>query len=168
MITNGNQEILNVTLWISILIYFLLAIVFICHRPLQRNFPVNLIILMIMNYCFGYSLIFVTSDVRLRPVFLVLIMLTIFCVGIAIFTIQTKYGLLSYIGVIGQILIALIAFGIVTLLNTFVLKMEFIVTIQALIVVLLAIICLMTSIQFIMHGKRGDITEEDYVFATQL
>uniref|UniRef100_A0A914E051 Uncharacterized protein n=1 Tax=Acrobeloides nanus TaxID=290746 RepID=A0A914E051_9BILA len=101
MIANGNQNILNVTLYISILIYISLAIVFNFYRPLKRNFPANLIILMIMNLCFGYSLIllamfYVTSDVLLRAVFLVPIMLTIFCVGIAIFTIQTKYGLRRY------------------------------------------------------------------------
>uniref|UniRef100_A0A914EHK3 Uncharacterized protein n=1 Tax=Acrobeloides nanus TaxID=290746 RepID=A0A914EHK3_9BILA len=165
MITNGNQDILNFTILISIVIYFLLAFVFIYLRPLQRNFPANLIILTTMNLCFAYPLILVNSDVRLCAVFPGLIMLTIFCVGIAIFTIQTKYGLISYVGVICQILIALIAFGIVHMLNIFVLKMEFIVTIYALILLLVGIIYLMISIQLIIHGQRGDITEEDYVFA---
>uniref|UniRef100_A0A914D365 NADH dehydrogenase subunit 6 n=1 Tax=Acrobeloides nanus TaxID=290746 RepID=A0A914D365_9BILA len=118
-----------------------------------------------MNLGFAYPLLLVIIDVRLRAVFPGLIMLMIFCVGIVIFTVQTKYGLLSYVGVICQILIALIAFGIVTLLNIFVLKMEFIVTIYALILLLVGIIYLMISIQLIMNGQRGDITGEDYVFA---
>ncbi|XP_077074936.1 protein lifeguard 2-like isoform X1 [Siphateles boraxobius] len=152
--------------WASYAVFFVTYLTLSCCRGPRRQFPWNLILLMIFTLSLSYMTGMLSSYYNTKSVIICLGITILVCLAITIFSFQTKIDITSYQGVLVVFCTVVFICGIVL---AFILPFGYVPWLHAVYAVLGAILfCMFLAFdtQMLMGSKRYTISPEEYIFAT--
>ncbi|PIC29240.1 hypothetical protein B9Z55_020894 [Caenorhabditis nigoni] len=148
---------------ISLATYFSLL----CCEGFRRKYPVNLIVAGMFTIVTSIGLM--VASAHLKPDFNVLLLAMVICIGctlsIIAFASQTKFELTTRVAYIFIISACFVMFGIIYTVCSMFFKIKLSAFIIALVAALFMVINLVYGIQWMMGGKKYEISPEEYIFA---
>ncbi|XP_056588822.1 protein lifeguard 2-like [Triplophysa dalaica] len=152
--------------WASYAVFFVTYLTLSCCRGPRRQFPWNLILLIIFTLSLSYMTGMLSSYYNTKSVIICLGITALVCLIITIFSFQTKFDITSYQGVLlvfcatlcicGLVLACVLPFGYVPWLQV----------VYAALGAILFCMFLAFDTQMLMGSKRYTISPEEYIFAT--
>jgi len=155
--------------WMSYGTFIVSYFCIICCESVRKNFPGNLICLLILTLSMGYMTAMISSFYDTNIVFIAMAICAVSCFSIILFASQVKYDFTSWIGVMFVVSIVLMLFGFSAILCAYVFKTAVVYAVYAGLAALVFMIFLAIDTQLIMGGKRYELSPEDYILgAVQL
>ncbi|XP_052451049.1 protein lifeguard 2-like [Carassius gibelio] len=152
--------------WASYVVFFVTYLTLSCCRGPRRQFPWNLILLIIFTLSLSYMTAMLSSYYNTKSVIICLGITALVCLAITIFSFQTKIDITSYQGVLlvfctvllicGLFLAIILPFGYVPWLHA----------VYAALGAVLFSMFLAFDTQMLMGEKQCTISPEEYIFAT--
>lgn len=168
----GTKKYVQTHSWLYFLSYGVFLVTYIsmvCCESVRRNYPGNIICLLLLTLSMGYMTAMISSFYNVNIVFLAALICTICCGSIMLFACQTKYDFTSCFGVMFVISMVLFIFGIVAIIAVVVFKVLWMYMIYAGLSALVFMVYLAIDTQMVIGGKRHEYSPEDYIMAaTQL
>ncbi|KAI7794164.1 protein lifeguard 2-like [Triplophysa rosa] len=152
--------------WASYAVFFVTYLTLSCCRGPRRQFPWNLILLIIFTLSLSYMTGMLSSYYNTKSVIICLGITALVCLSITIFSFQTKFDITSCQGVLLVFCATLCICGLVL---AFVLPFGYVPWLQVVYAALGAILfCMFLAFdtQMLMGSKRYTISPEEYIFAT--
>ncbi|XP_059396859.1 protein lifeguard 2-like isoform X1 [Carassius carassius] len=152
--------------WASYGVFFVTYLTLSCCRGPRRQFPWNLILLIIFTLSLSYMTGMLSSYYNTKSVIICLGITALVCLAITIFSFQTKIDITSYQGVLLVFCTVLFICGLVL---AFTLPFGYVPWLHAVYAVLGAILfCMFLAFdtQMLMGKKQYTISPEEYIFAT--
>lgn len=118
-----------------------------CSETARRSSPSNLIFTAILTLSIGYMTMMITAYHNIVSVLLAVVMLTLTCFGVIIFSMQTKYNLISCMGVTVLLTMMLFVFGVVSAVSVVAWKVTVLHTVYSALAALLFTLYLAIDIQ---------------------
>ncbi|XP_065141815.1 protein lifeguard 2-like [Paramisgurnus dabryanus] len=152
--------------WASYAVFFVTYLTLSCCRGPRRQFPWNMILLVIFTLSLSYMTGMLSSFYNTKSVIICLGITALVCLTITIFSFHTKFDITSCRGVLvvfcttlficGLIMVFILPFGSVPWLQT----------VYAALAAILFCMFLAFDTQMLMGSKRYTISPEEYIFAT--
>ncbi|CAB3397711.1 unnamed protein product [Caenorhabditis bovis] len=150
---------------ISIFVFLGVSIALACCSNLRRQFPTNIILLVIFTISAAVMTMFITACYNVQSVLITLCITTVCSASIIIFSLKTKHDLTSKMGIAFILSMVLMTFGLFAILFTLAFRWEFLYSIYAGLAALLMMFYLAIDIQLLMGGRKYELSPEDYIFA---
>uniref|UniRef100_A0A915JCX2 Uncharacterized protein n=1 Tax=Romanomermis culicivorax TaxID=13658 RepID=A0A915JCX2_ROMCU len=151
--------------YLSFGVFLVTYIAIICCESVRRNFPGNMICLLLLTSAMGYMTAMISSFYDTSIVFMAMVICSICCAAIMIFACQTKYDFTSWIGVMFIISMVMMLFGIMAILCAAVFKTPIVYVVYASLMALVFMVYLAIDTQMLIGGKRYEYSPEDYIVA---
>ncbi|XP_051516949.1 protein lifeguard 2-like [Myxocyprinus asiaticus] len=152
--------------WASYAVFFVTYLTLSCCRGPRRQFPWNLILLVIFTLSLSYMTGMLSSYYNTKSVIICLGITALVCLAITILSFQTKMDITSYQGVL---LVFCTAMFICGLFLAVILPFGYVPWLQVVYAALGAILfCMFLAFdtQMLMGSKHYTISPEEYIFAT--
>ncbi|XP_051947994.1 protein lifeguard 2-like [Xyrauchen texanus] len=152
--------------WASYIVFFVTYLTLSCCRGPRRQFPWNLILLIIFTLSLSYMTGMMSSYYNTTSVIICLGITALVCLAITILSFLTKIDITSCRGVLLVFCTAMLFCGIVL---AFILPFGYVPWLQVVYAALGAILfCMFLAFdtQMLMGSKRYTISPEEYIFAT--
>uniref|UniRef100_A0A3B4GP76 Protein lifeguard 2 n=1 Tax=Pundamilia nyererei TaxID=303518 RepID=A0A3B4GP76_9CICH len=152
--------------WASYAVFFVTYLTLSCCSAPRRQFPWNLILLVIFTLSLSYMTGMLSSFYNTKSVVMCLGITAAVCLLVTVFSFQTKFDVTSYQGVLFVFCMVMFISGLVLAL---VLPFQYVPWLDGVYAVLGAILFTMFlafDTQLLMGNKRYTMSPEEYVFAT--
>ncbi|AWP02990.1 putative protein lifeguard 2-like [Scophthalmus maximus] len=150
----------------SYIMFFFTYIALSCCGDLRRQFPWNIILLVLFTLSISFMMGFVSSFYNTKSVLLCLGITALVCLSVTIFSFQSKIDVTSYQGVLFSLCMVMLLCAITI---SIVVPFGYVPWLHALYAVTGAVLFtlfLAFDTQMLLGNKRYSISPEEYIFAT--
>ncbi|XP_047204057.1 fas apoptotic inhibitory molecule 2b isoform X1 [Girardinichthys multiradiatus] len=150
----------------SYIMFFATYIALSCCGDLRRQFPWNIILLVLFTLSMAFMMGFVSSFYNTKSVMLCLGITALVCLSVTLFSFQSKIDVTSCQGVLFSLCIAMLLCAITISIVVPFGYVPWLHAIYAVIGAILFTLFLAFDTQLLLGNKRYSISPEEYVFAT--
>lgn len=150
----------------SYLMFFATYIALSCCGEVRRQFPWNIILLVLFTVSMAFMMGFVSSFYNTKSVMMCLGITAVVCLSVTIFSFQSKVDVTSCQGVLFSLCIAMLLCAITLSIVVPFGYVPWLHAIYAVIGAILFTLFLAFDTQLLLGNKRFTISPEEYVFAT--
>ncbi|KAK5614744.1 hypothetical protein CRENBAI_018706 [Crenichthys baileyi] len=150
----------------SYIMFFATYIALSCCGDLRRQFPWNIILLVLFTLSMAFMMGFVSSFYNTKSVILCLGITALVCLSVTLFSFQSKIDVTSCQGVLFSLCIAMLLCAITISIVVPFGYVPWLHAIYAVIGAILFTLFLAFDTQLLLGNKRYSISPEEYVFAT--
>uniref|UniRef100_A0A914WYK3 Uncharacterized protein n=1 Tax=Plectus sambesii TaxID=2011161 RepID=A0A914WYK3_9BILA len=147
--------------WVSYGVFLVTYITLLCCEGPRRQFPLNMILLVVLTLAIGYMTAMISAMYSTNIVLWAIGICTLCCFSIIVFSCQTKYDFTGCMGVMYVIGMCVLMFGLLTIFVTLIAGETILNLIYAVVMAIVFMVYIAIDIQMIVGGRTYELHPEE-------